>query len=87
MRACFFWIIGGAILFSTGGHFKEVDFNVPPIILITELSWVSSLLVCALFIHTGAQYSAAEYTSSNVLICKVFVSAHHDVPLNLAMIL
>ena len=56
-------------------------------ILIADLSCVSSLLVCALFIHTGAQYSAAEYTSANTLIQRVLASAPQDVPLNLAIIL
>jgi len=65
----------GAILLSTGSHFKGLDFNVPLMILITEFSWVSSLLVCALFIHTRVQYSAAEYTSASMLICRVFASA------------
>lgn len=87
MRAYSFWIFDGAILLSTGSYFKEVDFNVPPTILIAELSWVSSLLVCALFIQTGAQYSSAEYTSTSVLIRNVFGSAPHDVPLNLTIIL
>lgn len=88
MRACSFRILERTIFLSTRSQFNfQINFNVPSMILIAELSWVYCLLKCVLFIDTKVQYSAAEYTNASILIRREFASAPHDVPLNLAIIL
>ena len=51
-------ICGGAIELNVGSHCIGVDFRQPDTNLIASLNFVSTLLVCELLVHTGAQYSA-----------------------------
>ena len=51
-------ICGGAIELSVGSHCIGVGFRQPDTNLIASLSFVSTLLVSELLVHTGAQYSA-----------------------------
>jgi hypothetical protein len=45
-------------------------------------SCISILLVCTLFNHTGAQYSAVEYTSANEAVRNVSALAPQFVPVS-----
>jgi hypothetical protein len=77
----------GAIFAKTGSHCNCVDFNVPVIIRKAFFSYKSILLVCTLFNHTGAQYSAVEWTRANKAVRKVSGLALQFVPANLRTIL
>lgn len=44
--------------------------------------WVSIFLACLFWVHTGAQYSATEYTNESAAILNVSAPAPHPVPIN-----
>lgn len=73
---------GGAILARTGSHGSGVDFVLPLMVLIAWLILTSTLWVWALFLHTGAQYSAVECTSARVAVLRQFAFAPHPDPAN-----
>ena len=64
---CFslFWVAssllrcGGVMFAITGSHCVGVGLIAPEIVRMVELSWTSTLLVWALRVQVGAQYSAA----------------------------
>ena len=79
-RASLRRISGGAILLSTGSQGRGVGIKVPLTVLITLLSCLSTLLVCTLFNHTGAQYSAAEKTRDSADVRRTCALAPQDDP-------
>jgi hypothetical protein len=67
---------------SIGSHCNCVDFTVPEINRIVLFNCISILLVCTLFNHTGAQYSAVEQTSANEAVRNVSALATQFVPVS-----
>jgi len=78
---------GGAMLLKTGSHWVGVGFIVPVICLIVWCNWESKTFVWLLFSHTGAQYSALEYTSDMALVLMTSALDPHDVHASFWMML
>lgn len=75
IRACFLQMFEKVILLNTGSHFKEIDFNILPIILIAELSLESNFLVCALLIQLYIIFSSnSQHTLSKDIGQQSFIS-------------
>jgi hypothetical protein len=79
--------VEGAMPLRTGSHCRGVDFIVPLTMRIVLLSCVSRVFVCVLLVHTGAQYSAVEYTNARDEVLKVFPVAPQLVPVSFCIML
>lgn len=77
---------GGSMFVSTDSHSVFVVFGVPETIFRAWINW-STNIVCRLNTHTGAQYSAVEYTGFNVDVLKTIAWAPQVVPASLLIIL
>lgn len=73
---------GVGIFYSIGNHGVGVGLSVPLIIRMVVFSRVSIFFVCLLWIHTGAQYSATEYTNEKAATLSVSVPAPHPIPVS-----
>lgn len=78
---------GGGMWLSSGSHWVGVDLSVPDISRMVVLSCTSMSRVYELLSHTGAQYSAAEYTIPRAEHLRVAAVDPHVVPHSLWMIL
>ena len=75
----------GAMLDDTGSHGTGVDMIELDVVLIAELSWMSTRFVGALRHQTGAQYSDIEKHRAREAVRRVLALAPHFEPASLVM--
>ena len=80
LKAVFRFKSGGVMLQVTGSHGSGLATSVTLINSMALFNWVSTSPAWALLSHTGAQYSAAEYTRDRVEVRKTLALAPHVVP-------
>lgn len=67
----------GKICMRMGSQTVSMDFSIPVTILIVMFNCMWTSFICMLTAHTGAQHSSTEETRANVVVHKVWVSAHN----------
>ena len=84
LAACLLSSAGGMPA-NTGSCSTGVGCKYPVIIRRVQLRLTSSMLVCLLLLHVGAQYSVGAYTSAMAEVRSVDGLAPHPVPTSLWM--